>query len=48
MRRKFFFQENDTKIRDFEEDVLNLEPYFWGNVILKICFFCIKSHDLTL
>ena len=45
MRRKFFFQENDTKINDFDEGVLILEPFFWSNVILKICFFCTKSHD---
>ena len=45
MCRTFFFQENDTKISDFDEGVLILEPFFWSNVIFKICFFCIKSHD---
>ena len=30
---------------DFEEGVLILEPFFWSNVLFKICFFCIKSHD---
>ena len=45
MSRKFFSQQNDTKINDFDEGVLILEPFFWGNVIFKICFFCIKSHD---
>ena len=45
MRRKFFFQQNYTKINDFGEDVLILEPVFWGNIIFKICFFGIKSHD---
>ena len=43
--RNFFFQQNDTKINDFDEGVLILEPFFWGNVIFKICFFCIKSHN---
>ena len=45
MRRKFFFQQNDTKVINFDEGVLILEPFFWSNVIFKICFFCIKSHD---
>ena len=46
MRRKFFFQQNDTKISDFDElRVLILAPFFWSNDIFKICFFCIKSHD---
>ena len=44
MSRAFFFQQNDTKINDFDEGVLNLEPFFWGNVIFKICSFCINSH----
>ena len=43
---KFFFQQDDTKIVmvNFDEGVLILEPFIWGNVILKICTFCIKSH----
>ena len=45
MRRQFFFQQNDTKINDFDEGIWILEPFFWSNVIFKICFFCIKSHD---
>ena len=45
MRRQFFFQQNDTKIKDFDEGVLIVEPFFWGNVIFNICYFCIKSHD---
>ena len=45
MRRNYFSQQNDTKINDFDEAVLILEPFFWVNVIFKICFFCIKSHD---
>ena len=44
MNRTFFFQQNDTKINDFDEGVLILEPFFWGNVSFKICSFCIKSH----
>ena len=45
MRRKLYFQQNDTKINNFDEGVLILEPFFWGNDIFKICFFSIKSHD---
>ena len=45
MHRKFVFQQNDTKIINFDEGVLILEPFFWSNVIFKICFICIKSHD---
>ena len=41
---KYFSQQDDTKIVDFDEGVLILEPFFWGNVIFKICTFCIKSH----
>ena len=44
MDRTFFFQQNDTKINDFDEGVLILEQFFWGNVIFKTCSFCIKSH----
>ena len=44
LRIKFFFQQDDTKIVNFDEGVLILEPFFWGNVIFKICSFCIKSH----
>ena len=44
LRIKFFFQQDDTKIVNFDEGVLILEPFFWGNVIFKICTFCIKSH----
>ena len=44
MRRKYFFKQNDIKINDFDEGVLILEPFFWGNVIFKMCFFCNKSH----
>ena len=28
MQSKFFFQQNDTKISDFDEGVLILEPFF--------------------
>ena len=44
MSRTFIFQQNDTKINDFDEGILILEPFFWGNVIFKICSFCIKSR----
>ena len=44
LRIKFFFQQDDTKIVNFDEGVLILEPFIWGNVIFKICTFCIKSH----
>ena len=46
MQRKFFYQQIDTRINDFHEGVFILEPFFWDNVIFKICFFCIKGHDL--
>ena len=44
INRTFFFLQNDTKINDFDEGVLILGPFFWGNVIFKLCSFCIKSH----
>ena len=28
-----------SKISDFDEGVLILEPFFWSNVIFQICFF---------
>ena len=31
-------------MNDLDESILILEPFFWGNVIFKICSFCIKSH----
>ena len=45
LRIKFFFQQDDTKIINFNEGVWILWPFFWGNVIFKICHFCIKSHN---
>ena len=30
MSRTFFFQQNDTKINDFDEGVMIVEPFFWG------------------
>ena len=45
LRIQFFFQENDTKIIYFHEGVLILWLFFWGNVIFKICHFCLKSHN---
>ena len=44
LRIKFFFQQGDTKIVNFDEGVLILGPFFWGNVIFKMCTFCIKSY----
>ena len=46
LRIKFFFQQDDTKVINFIEGVLMLWPFFWGNVIFKICHcFCLKSHN---
>ena len=42
MHIKFFSQHNDTKIINFDEGVLILWPFFWGNVIKKIYHFCLK------
>ena len=42
---EFFSQQNDTKIINFDEGVLILWSFFWGNVIFKICHFCLKSHN---
>ena len=35
LRIKFFFQQDDTKIINFDEGVLILWPFFWCNVIFK-------------
>ena len=35
MNRTLFSLQNDTKINDFDEGILILEPFFWGNVIWK-------------
>ena len=45
MRIEFFFQQNYTKIINFDEGILILWQFFWGNVIFKICYFCLKSHN---
>ena len=37
LRIKFFSQQEDTKIVNFDEGVFILWPFFWGNVIFKIC-----------
>ena len=42
MRRKFFFQQNYTKISYFDEGVFTLEPFFWSNDIFKICLLVSK------
>ena len=46
MRRKFFSQQNDTKINNFDEGVLILEPFFWGNVIFKILLLFYQKSQL--
>ena len=45
LRIKFFYQQDDTKIINFDEGVLILWLFFWGNVIFKICHFRLKSHN---
>ena len=45
LRIEFFSQQNDTKIINFDEGVLILWPFFLGNVIFKICHFCLNSHN---
>ena len=37
LRIKIFFQQDDTKIVNFDEGVWILWPFFWGNGIFKIC-----------
>ena len=37
LRIKFFSQQDDTKIVNFDEGILILWPFFWGNVIFKFC-----------
>ena len=45
MSETFFFQQNDTKIKDFDKGVLILEQFFWGNVNFQNSApFGIKSH----
>ena len=43
--RIIFFQQDDNKIINFDKGVLILRPYFCGNVIFKMCHFCLKSHN---
>ena len=45
MSIELFSKQNDTKVINFDEGVLILWPFFWGNVIFKICHFCLKSHN---
>ena len=45
LRIIFFFQQDDTKIINFDEGVLILWPFFCSNVVFKICHFCLKSHN---
>ena len=37
LHMKFFSQQDDTQIINFYEGVWNLWPFFWGNIIFKIC-----------
>ena len=37
MRIKFFSQQDDTKIINFDAGVLILWPSFWSNVLFKMC-----------
>ena len=48
MSTTFFFQQNDTKINDFDEGVLILESFFLVNVIFKIRSFCIINQKSRL
>ena len=45
---KFSSQQDDTKIVNFDEGVLFLWPFFWGNVIFKICPSFSKVSALAL
>ena len=36
LRIEFFSEQDDTKIVNFDEGVLMLWPFFWGNVVFKI------------
>ena len=47
MCTEFFSLQNDTKIINFDKGVVILWSFFWGNVIFKICHFCLKSHNMT-
>ena len=42
MRRKLFFQQNDTKINDFDEGVLILEPFSEAMSFSKCASFVSK------
>ena len=42
MRRKKIFQQNDTKISDFDEGVLILEPFSEAMSFLKFASFVSK------
>ena len=42
MSRTFLFQQNDTEINDFDEGILILDQFSWGNVIFKFAPFVSK------
>ena len=44
LRIKFFPQQDDTQIVNFDEGVLILWPFFWGNVIFKFALLSQKSQ----
>ena len=37
LRIKLFSLQEDIKIVNFDEGVLIMWPFFWGNIIFKIC-----------
>ena len=44
LRIKFFSQQDDPKIGNFDEGVLILWPFFWGNVIFNLPLLSQKSQ----
>ena len=45
LRIEFFSQQNDTKIINLMKAFWFYGRFFWGNVLFKICHFCLKSHN---
>ena len=43
---QLFPQQDDTKVVNFDEGVLILWPFFWGNVNFQDLPFYLKSHNL--
>ena len=44
MSRTFFFQQNDTKINDFDEGVLILDPFSEAMSFQNLLFLYQQSH----